>query len=214
MAACLLHSKLACLPQALRRNRHTVRARQASDCHIQRNAPEDAQHTTLQLSENALARCSQGSELMVSSNAIFGAVCRAVRCCAVRCSEVHSACWLAVLHRICKLVCMQAFSRAWLSGERPRLKESGRGGCCSVEEAIGSSPGALSRLTALPAVRKRLEFINRTLVRDLGIHSLPQKYTRPRKKPTLLGPPFLSVLYSHFYSMKRLIDPAEIFPVR
>ena len=81
----------------------------------------------------------------------------------------------AVLHRICKLVCKLAFSRAWLSGERPRLKESGRGGCYSVEESIGSSLGALSRLAPLPADRKRLEFINRILVRDLGIHSLPQK---------------------------------------
>ena len=91
---------------------------------------------------------------MVCSNAIFGAVCRAVRCGAVRCSEVHSACWLAVLHMICKLVCMQVFSRAWLSGERPRLKESGRGGHCSAEESIGSSPGALSRQTPLPATGK------------------------------------------------------------
>ena len=82
----------------------------------------------LHLPEKAHARCEQGSELMVCSNAIFGAVCRAVRCRAVRCSEVHSACWLAVLHMICKLVCMQAFSRAWLSGERPRLNRYGAPG--------------------------------------------------------------------------------------
>ena len=41
----------------------------------------------------AHARCEQGSELTVCSNAFIGAVCRAVRCCAVRCSEVDSACW-------------------------------------------------------------------------------------------------------------------------
>ena len=112
---------------------------------------------------------------MVCSNVIVGAVCRAVRCGAVRCSEVHSACWLAVLHMICKLVCMQAFSRAWLSGERPRLKDSGRGGHCSAEESIGSAPGALSRLTPCRPSVNGLNSINRTLVRDLGIDSLPQK---------------------------------------
>ena len=122
---------------------------------------------------------------MVCTNSFRGAVCRAVRCCAVRYRALHWHSWhlLHAGHAIC--AACRLLSRAWLSGERPRLKESGRGRRCSVEECSAIIPGALSRLTALPAVRKRLEFINRTLVRDLGIHSLPQKYTRPRKKTTL-----------------------------
>ena len=112
--------------------------------------------------------------------------CGAVRCGALQCIAVIML--VALVHSICDLVAMQVSSHAWLAGERPRLKESGRGGRCSVEECSASIPGALSRLTALPAERRRPFFINRTLVRDLGIHiqdSLPQKYTRPRKKPTL-----------------------------
>ena len=128
-----------------------------------------------QLSEQAHARSEQGSERTVCINAFRGAFYRAVQCCAVRCSEVHWPCLQLLRAGSCNLCCCRLLSRAWLSGERPRLKESGRGGCCSVEESIGSSPGALSRLAPLPADRKRLEFINRILVRDLGIHSLPQK---------------------------------------
>ena len=69
---------------------HTLRARQASDCHLPHGkAPEAPQDTGSCPSEKALvlARCVQGSERTVCSNAFIGAVCRAVRCGAVQCTQ-------------------------------------------------------------------------------------------------------------------------------
>ena len=136
-------------------NSRTCRACQASDCHLPHGkAANAAAEHPCQLSEQAHARSEQGSERTVCINAFRGAFCHAVRCCAVRCSEVHWPCLqlLRASHAIC--AACRLLSRAWLSGERPRLKESGRGGHCSAEESIGSSPGAMSRQTPLPATGK------------------------------------------------------------
>ena len=126
----------------------TCRARQASDCHLPHGkAANAAAEHPCQLSEQAHARSEQGSERTVCINAFRGAFYRAVQCCAVRCSEVHWPCLQLLRAGSCNLCCCRLLSRAWLSGERPRLKESGRGGHCSAEESIGSSPGAMSRQT-------------------------------------------------------------------
>ena len=68
-----------------------------------------------------------------------------------------------LVDRIANMCACRLVSRAWLSGEQPRLKKSGRGGCCSAEECSGSSPGALSRLTSLPAELEWPFSINRVL---------------------------------------------------
>ena len=85
----------------------------------------------LHLPEKAHARCEQGSELMVCNNAIFGAVCRAVRCGAVRCSEVHSAC--------CKL-CSTGFAN-WCACRLFRARgcrASGQGSKRVAEAAVAA----------------------------------------------------------------------------
>ena len=84
--ACMLTSSTA-------QKSRTCRARQASDCHIQHTAAKHTAADPLHLAEKAHARCEQGSELTVCSNAFIGAVCHAMRCCAVRCSAVQSCRW-------------------------------------------------------------------------------------------------------------------------
>ena len=84
--------------------------------------------------------------------------CGAVRCVAVQCSALSML--AAAVQRYAIWWPCRLFSRAWRSGERPRLKESGRGGHCSAEESIGSSPGALSRLTPCRP-RASAHFFNR-----------------------------------------------------
>ena len=77
-------------------------------------------------------------------------------CGAVQCSALAMLAALAAT--VADLCACRLLSRAWLSGERPRLKESSRGGCCSVEECSGSSPGALSRLTSLSGTGNGINF--------------------------------------------------------
>ena len=155
----------ACMPTSSpAQNSRTCRARQASDCHLPHGkAANAATEHPCQLSEQAHARSEQGSERTVCINAFRGAFYRAVQCCAVRCSEVHWPCLQLLRAGSCNLCCCRLLSRAWLSGERPRLKESGRGGHCSAEESIGSAPGALSRLTPCRPRAVALE-LNRTCI--------------------------------------------------